>query len=73
MRLLRRCSRFFTPSFPRRREGRNGEVIALLFPNFYPVIPAIPRHSRESGNPEGWERRLCTPLPLNSDFYSREI
>ena len=56
----------------RRRKGRKDAIIALLFPisplvipDFCPLIPAFfARHSRESGNPEGWERRLsATPSP----------
>ena len=48
-----------------------------VIPDFHPVTPDLspsspiypphsqfsPRHSRESGNPEGWGRHLCAPLP----------
>ena len=47
-----------TRNLTQRREGAKMRLLRR-YSRF------LPRHSPESGNPEGWERRLCTPISLN--------
>jgi len=57
----------------RRRKGRKDSIIELLFPIFTPSFPlTTPVIPAKAGIQRVGNGVCVPPLPLNSEFYSRE-